>query len=38
MDCRWILNELQELWYNICCYYDNYRNPPCPECGIKKSN
>lgn len=36
MDCQSIIKLLK--YYYWCCYevYENWSNPPCKECGVKK--
>jgi hypothetical protein len=34
--CENMWYELKLMWHRFYGYYDNYMNPPCEACGVKK--
>jgi hypothetical protein len=36
--CEILMHYCKEWYYYLYKLFDDWKNPPCPECGIKKSN
>ena len=36
VECDAIIKHFKYYWWCLFDLWDNWRNPPCPECGVKK--